>query len=225
MVKPVLTREFQKQARLLDDAMEKLPVRFEADFDQFLSYIPELNLPHWGFGSSSNCYGFALNKRIEGGFDPGDIVHGRLEMRDRYLSRLTKLNDMHALIHEVVQEEGLRALGDDLLSVRAGECPIALFFNDHARADMVDYHWVALRKQREEEGAFKLVWAHKMGLGKPAEICSDRGDPIFRDKTNVFNTAMISNYQHFAGYYAVPANLDDPAEKVDKALNIVYCGR
>lgn len=177
--------------------------------------LPVLDVKPWNAERDRyNCYRFAMDVQKDlfeeaDKLQPGYLVIMRQLLRssigvgdswgEYYKIRMSLWDDPDmssyaAAIVEQVKKDGLIPLGFDF-SLKAGGFPMALFVSSKERTIANDYHWYALRC--DEAG--RLLWACKY----PTDVVK-----VFDDSSMIFEDARNNSYQHFAGYFFRPYNLE-----------------
>ncbi len=171
-----------------------------------------------------NCYNYALDithSQYNGGKFIGKLRPGELGMRrklwpdqSRIKNEIKKLNDPETLMQKMFDpkrfehyvetrikgavSDGLVFLGEET-SFPDNGYPLALFFRNtgktsHSWFKTMDYHWYSMRQD---------------DVGNPYWACKFlNGGVKVLDGASVFTDAFHRGYDHFAGYFSRPWDLN-----------------
>lgn len=172
----------------------------------------------------ANCYNYAINvidSKYSGGafipeLKPGEMAIRRRLWPDqkRIRREIKRLRNPESLLQmmfdprrfetyaatriRLFTDDGLRFLGTEQFSTQGGY-PVALFFREIGKDSLqwfrrMDYHWYVLR----QDEAGRSFWGCKFLNG---------GVKVLAGKS-IFTDAISRGYNHFAGYFLRPDDMD-----------------
>jgi hypothetical protein len=194
---------------------------------KLLSRLLPFDIDKWEGGQAyfeGNCYNYALDiadSKYNGGAFIPKLRPGELAMRRKYWpdrkrirKHIRKLTNPESLVQKMFDPkrvehyietrikgaiaDGLQFLGEEA-SFPDNGYPLALFFRgmgktSHSWFRTMDYHWYSMR----QDDVGNRYWACKFLNGGVKVL----------DGQSVFTDALHRGYEHFAGYFSRPYDLD-----------------